>query len=154
MRRKAIIVLAITFMVTVMVASFSYLYISQILRQRITNAYESASRLTQQLAYFAGNDLPDLSSTRVDTNDPAAVRRALAEYLPMDTNILNSLESQVALLALHLRCFHRGLERQSIAPHQSSTGRQADCPQVGFSHCDDRSLPGPAPSRLQPRQSL
>jgi signal transduction histidine kinase len=97
MRRKTIIVLGITIMVTVMVAAFSYLYISQILRQRITNAYESASRLTQQLAYFAGNDLPDLSSTRIDTNDPAAVRRALAEYLPMDTNILNNLESEVAL---------------------------------------------------------
>jgi signal transduction histidine kinase len=97
MRRKTIIVLGITFMVTVMVTAFSYLYISQILRQRITYAYESASRLTQQLAYFAGNDLPDLSSTRIDTSDPAAVRRALAEYLPMDTNILNNLESDVAL---------------------------------------------------------
>jgi signal transduction histidine kinase len=97
MRRKAIIVLTITFMVTVMVAAFSYLYISQILRQRITSAYESASRLTQQLAYFAENDLPDLSSTRIDTNDPVAVRRALAEFLPMDTNLLNNLESEVAL---------------------------------------------------------
>jgi signal transduction histidine kinase len=97
MRRKTIIVLGITFMVTVTVTAFSYLYISQILRQRITNAYESASRLTQQLAYFASNDLPDLSSTRVDTNDPVAVRRALSEYLAMDTNILNSLESEIAL---------------------------------------------------------
>lgn len=97
MRRKAIIVLTITFMVTAMVTAFSYLYISQILRQRINNAYESASRLTQQLAYFAENDLPDLTSTRVDTNDPAAVRRAVAEYLPMDTNLLNNLESEVAL---------------------------------------------------------
>ncbi len=93
MRRKAIIVLAITFMVTVMVTAFSYLYISVILRQRITNAYESTNRLTQQIAYFADNDLPDLSSTRVDTNDPVAVRRALAEYLPMDTNLLNNLET-------------------------------------------------------------
>jgi signal transduction histidine kinase len=97
MRRKAIIVLAITFMVTVMVAAFSYLYISQILRQRINSTYESADRLTQQLAYFAENDLPDLSSTRVDTDDPAAVRRALSEYLPMDTNLLNNLESDTAL---------------------------------------------------------
>ena len=40
MRRKAIIVLAITFMVTVMVTAFSYLYISQILRQRINSTYE------------------------------------------------------------------------------------------------------------------
>ena len=97
MRRKAIIVLTITLMVTVMVTAFSYLYISQILRLRITNAYDSAYRLTQQLAYFAENDLPDLSSTRVDTNDPEAVRRALAEYLPMDTNLLNNLESETAL---------------------------------------------------------
>lgn len=97
MRRKAIIVLAITLLVTVMVTAFSYLYISQILRQRIDNTYESADRLTKQLAYFAENDLPDLSSTRIDTNDPAAVRRALAEYLPMDTNLLNNLESEVDL---------------------------------------------------------
>src|ERR1700686_3276935 len=97
MRRKSIIVLAITFMVTVMVTAFSYLYISQILRQRIISAYESASRLTQQLAYFAENDLPDLSSTPINTDDPAAVRRALSEYLPMDTNLLNNLESEVAL---------------------------------------------------------
>ncbi len=97
MRRKAIIVLAITLMVAVMVTAFSYLYISQILRQRITSTYESANRLTQQLAYFAENDLPDLSSTRVDTNDPVAVRRALSEYLPMDTNLLNNLESETSL---------------------------------------------------------
>ncbi|MFZ0900700.1 MAG: ATP-binding protein [Candidatus Sulfotelmatobacter sp.] len=97
MRRKAIIVFAITFMVTVMVAAFSGLYIVQILRLRITSTYESADRLTQQLAYFAENDLPDLSSTRIDTNDPKAVRAALAEYLPMDTNLQNNLESEVAL---------------------------------------------------------
>ena len=97
MRRKAIIVLTVSFMVTVMVTAFSYLYISQILRQRITSAYESANRLTQQLAYFAENDIPDLSSTRIDTSDPASVRRALADYLPMDTNLLNNLESEVAL---------------------------------------------------------
>jgi signal transduction histidine kinase len=97
MRRKAIIVLAITFMVTVMVTAFSYLYISQSLHLRINSTYDSAYSLTQQLAYFAENDLPDLSSTRVDTNDPVAVRRALAEYLPMDTNLLNNLQSEVSL---------------------------------------------------------
>jgi PAS domain S-box-containing protein len=97
MRRKVIIVLAITLMVTGMVAAFSFLYISQILRLRINSTYDSAYRLSQQLAYFAENDLPDLSSTRIDTNDPAAVRRALAEYLPMDTNLLNNLESETSL---------------------------------------------------------
>ena len=38
MRRKTKIVLAITFMVAVMVSAFSYLYISELLRQRVTTA--------------------------------------------------------------------------------------------------------------------
>jgi signal transduction histidine kinase len=97
MRRKAIIVFFITFMVTVMVTAFSYLYILQILRTSIKNTYESAYSLAQQLAYFAENDLPDLSSTRIDTDDPVAVRKALAEYLPMDTNLLNNIESETSL---------------------------------------------------------
>src|ERR1700733_1413618 len=97
MRRKVTIVLAITFMVAMIVTISSYLYVSQFLRQSINNTYDSSYRLTQQLAYFAENDLPDLSSTRIDTDDPAAVRRALAEYLPMDTNLLNNLESDTAL---------------------------------------------------------
>jgi signal transduction histidine kinase len=92
-RRKTIIVLTITFMVTIMVAAFSYLYISQILRLRIDNASETAKQLTHQLAYAAENDLPDFSSTRVDTNDPVAVRRALVEYLQTDIDLNNMLQS-------------------------------------------------------------
>jgi signal transduction histidine kinase len=97
MRRKIIIVLAITLLVTVMATAFSYFYISEILAQYINNAYDGADRLSQQLRYFAENDLPDLTSTRIDTNDPEAMRKAIAEYLPMDTNILNNLESYTAL---------------------------------------------------------
>ncbi len=95
MLRKTVIVLAITLMVAVMVAAFSYLYISQILRQRINSAYDNATHLTQTLAYIAENDVPDLTSTRVDTNNPEAMRRALMEYLPTDVNLLNNLESDV-----------------------------------------------------------
>jgi signal transduction histidine kinase len=95
MLRKTIIVLGITFMVTVMVSAFSYLYISQILRQRITNAHETATRLTQQAAYAAENDIPDFSSTRLDTTNPAVVRRALMEYLPTDVSLNNMLQSDV-----------------------------------------------------------
>jgi signal transduction histidine kinase len=97
MRRKTIIVLAITFMVTVMATASSYLYISQILRARITYAYEDALRLNQHFIYLADNDAPDFTSTRVDTNDPVAMRRAIAENLATDTNLLNNLSSAVAL---------------------------------------------------------
>jgi signal transduction histidine kinase len=93
LRRKTIIVLTITFMVTLMVSAFSYLYISQVLRLRIDNANETANQLTRQLAYAAENDLPDFSSTRIDTNDKVAVRRALVEYLQMDIDLNNMLQS-------------------------------------------------------------
>jgi signal transduction histidine kinase len=97
MRRKTIIVLAITFMVTVMATASSYLYISKVLRDRITNDYDDALRLNQHFIYLADNDIPDFTSTRVDTNDPVAMRRAIAENLALDTNLLNNLSSAVAL---------------------------------------------------------
>jgi signal transduction histidine kinase len=93
LRRKTIIVLVITLMVTVMVTAFSYLYISQILRLRIASADETATNLTHQLAYLVANAVPDFSSTTVDTNDPVAMRRALADYLETDTNLNNLLQS-------------------------------------------------------------
>ena len=107
LRRKTIIVLVITLMVTAMVSAFSYLYISQILRLRIVNAYETATSLTHQLAYAAGNAVPDFSSTAVDTSDPAAVRRALADYVQTDVDLNNLLQSDSGRLAIHLRRRHR-----------------------------------------------
>ncbi|HZQ23535.1 MAG TPA: ATP-binding protein [Terriglobales bacterium] len=96
MSRIAKIVLAITFMVAVMVSAFSYLYISQILRQRLNSAYENAGLLASQLAYAASEAIPDLSDTRIDTNNPAAVRDAIAEYLQEDPSLNNVLESIVS----------------------------------------------------------
>ena len=95
MRRKTKIVLAITFMIAVLVSGFSYLYISQVLRQRVNSASELAILYTAQLASAAANAVPDLSSTRVDTSDPAAVREATGEYLQEDQNLNNMLESVV-----------------------------------------------------------
>jgi signal transduction histidine kinase len=93
LRRKTIIVLTITLMVTLMVSAFSYLYISQILRLRIANAFETATSLTHQLAYAAGNAVPDFSSTALNTNDPVAVTRAVAEYVQTDIALNNLLQS-------------------------------------------------------------
>ena len=94
LRRKTIIVLAITLMVTAMVTAFSYLYVSQILRLRIVNAHDTASNLTQQLAFAAENVVPDFGSTKIDTSDPVAVKGALADYLGTDVNLNNLLQSE------------------------------------------------------------
>jgi signal transduction histidine kinase len=94
LRRKTIIVLVITLMVTAMVTVFSYLYVSQILRLRILNAYETATSLTHQLAYAAHNAVPDFGSTKIDVNDPSAVRRALIDYMQTDVDLNNLLQSE------------------------------------------------------------
>ena len=95
MRRKTKLVLAITFMVAVLVTAFSYVYISELLRQRVTTARESAAQLTSNLAYLAANAAPDLSSTKVDTTNPQAMRRAVGYYLGTDRDLNNFLESVV-----------------------------------------------------------
>jgi PAS domain S-box-containing protein len=95
MRRRTQIVLAITFMVAVLVSAFSYIYISQLLRQQVTTADATAANLTSNLAFLATKAAPDLSSTRVDTSNPQAVRRAIAYYLGTDRDLNNFLESVV-----------------------------------------------------------
>ena len=93
MRRKTFIVLAITIMVAALVSLFSYLYISQILRQQIITTRDTALHLTSQLTYLADRAVPDLTSTRVNTNNPESVRQAIAYYLSTDSNLNSTLES-------------------------------------------------------------
>src|SRR5580704_9730074 len=95
MRRKTQIVLAVTFMVAALVCGFSYIYVSQILRQQVTFARNSAAWINSQLAYLAANAVPDLTSTRVDTSNPVKVRRAIADYLATNLDLNTMLESVV-----------------------------------------------------------
>jgi signal transduction histidine kinase len=95
MRRKTQIVLAITFLVAALVCGFSYIYVSQILRQQVTFAHNSAAWIDSQLAYLAVNAVPDLTSTRVDTNNPVKVRQAIAYYLSTNLDLNTMLESVV-----------------------------------------------------------
>src|SRR5438876_4464495 len=95
MRRRTQIVLAVTFMVAALVTGASYLYISQILRQGINTAHDTAAYLTSQIAYTATNAAPDLSSTRVDTTNPEALRRGVAYYLGTDRDLNTMLDSVV-----------------------------------------------------------
>src|SRR6266852_6912349 len=93
MSRKFIIVLAITTLFTALVVGFSWIYLSQLLRQRLLWADETASQLTNQLEYAASKAVPNLTSTRVNTNDPKAMRAAITNFLQTDTNLNDMLES-------------------------------------------------------------
>ncbi len=95
MTRKFIIVFVITTLFTALVCGFSWIYLSQFLRQRLLWADETASQLTNQLEYAASKAVPDLTSTRIDTNNPKAMRTAITNYLQTDTNLNDMLESVV-----------------------------------------------------------
>ena len=95
MSRKFIIVLVITTLFTALVVGFSWIYLSQLLRQRLLWADETASQLTNQMEYAASKAVPDLTSTRVDTNNPKAMRAAVSKFLQTDANLNDMLESVV-----------------------------------------------------------
>jgi PAS domain S-box-containing protein len=95
MTRKFIIVMVITTLFTAMVVGFSWFYLSQLLRQRLVWADETASQLTNQLEYAAKNAVPDLTSTRVDTENPKAMRAAITNSLQTDSNLNDMLGSVV-----------------------------------------------------------
>jgi PAS domain S-box-containing protein len=93
MRRKTKIVLVITFMVAVMVSAFSYLYVSLLVRNWINRADESAKMFNLTAAYVAANAVPDLGSTRVDTDSPKAVSAAIETYMREDANLNDMIDS-------------------------------------------------------------
>jgi signal transduction histidine kinase len=96
MRRKTQIVLAITFMVTAMVSSLSYVYLSEILRQRVAYERDTANYLNSQLAHIAASEIPDFTSTHVDTSNPAKLRLAIEDYLATNLDLNTMMESAVS----------------------------------------------------------
>src|SRR5439155_6182952 len=96
MRLKTKLVLGITAMVVALVVTFSYIYLSQLMRQHIAAAYDTAALLNRELQDAASDAQPDFSSTRVDTGNQDEVRVALAEALQTDTNLNTLLDSIVA----------------------------------------------------------
>jgi len=95
MTRKLIIVFVITTLFTALVVAFSWVYLSQLLKQRLIWADETASQLTNQLEYAASKAVPDLTSTRIDTANPKVLRTAITNFLQTDTNLNEMLESVV-----------------------------------------------------------
>ena len=97
MPRKFIIVLVITTLFTTLVVAFSWIFLSQFLRQRLLWADETASTLTNQLEYAAAKAVPDLTSTRVDTANPKAMRAAITSYFQTDTDLNEMLDLSSAI---------------------------------------------------------
>src|SRR5438270_8369733 len=96
LRLKTKLVLAISTLVVAIVAAFATIYISQIVRQRVDESYNSGNFVAHQIFHSSRELLElDLSSTRVDTNNPQAVLEAAEESLQTDPGLNSLLQSIV-----------------------------------------------------------
>jgi len=95
-RLKTKLVLAISAMVFALVLALSFLYVSQLLRQRIHESYENADFISHQIYQAAKQALEeDLSNTRLDMSDPEKVHDAITEVLQSDAPVNTLLQSVV-----------------------------------------------------------
>src|SRR5215470_2379693 len=95
-RLKTKLVFAITGMVMVIVAALSALYISEVVHQRFQEADETSQLVAHQIFRVAKGALEiDLSSAKVNMNDPAQVASAIQEVFQTDYELNALLDSVV-----------------------------------------------------------
>lgn len=95
MRLKTKLVLAITGLVFLVVTVLSWLFLEQLLAQRINQSYAANDMVAHQILYGTQLALNNgLRGRQIDPNDPVALREAVAESLQHDEG-LNALLNSV-----------------------------------------------------------
>jgi PAS domain S-box-containing protein len=84
LRLKTKLVLAITGLIFVVVTALSWLFLDQLLEQRIKQSYDTDEEVAHQILYSTGIALNGLRGKVVDPNDPRALRDAVATTLQQD----------------------------------------------------------------------
>jgi PAS domain S-box-containing protein len=94
LRLKTKLVIAITGMVVAIVATLATLYISEVVRQRVHEVYAVAEVL-KDVTFAVSKPAfdVDLSSSRVDMNNPKQVENAVQDLLQSDSSMSSLLES-------------------------------------------------------------
>ena len=95
-RLKTKLVLAISGMVVALVVAFSYLYVSHLVRQRTTEAYDNATFVAKQIRESARDaSQGDATPPFAETNDPNEIKTALNKTLQADPGLTTLLQSIV-----------------------------------------------------------
>src|SRR5260370_54297 len=93
---KTKVVAAITGLVAAIVATLSALYISEVVHQRIQEAYSSSLLICDQVFAVARDALAvDLTNAKIDMHDPVQVTAAMEEVLQTDSELNALLDSAV-----------------------------------------------------------
>src|SRR5712671_4364909 len=96
LRLKTKLVLAITSMVVVVVATLSSIYISQIVKQRLDETYQNGEFVCLEVFDATRGALEaDLDPNKIDFQDPQALREAVEESLQTDAALNTVMQSTV-----------------------------------------------------------
>jgi signal transduction histidine kinase len=97
MRLKTKLVLAITGLVFLVVCTLSWIFLGQLLRQRLTQAYTANDMVAHQIAAATLRAIAtNIQAKKVDANDPKAVRAAVAAVLRGDSNLTALMNSAIS----------------------------------------------------------
>lgn len=97
MRLKTKLVVAITGLVFLVVAVFSWLYFSQLLQQHIEQSYNATDIVAHQIQFATREAIANGTRNQViDTNDPAALRSAIANAVRHDRGLDALLNSVIS----------------------------------------------------------
>jgi signal transduction histidine kinase len=96
LRLKTKLVIAITGMVAAIVATIAGFHVAEVVRQRIGEAYNTSQLTAHQIFSVARGALEaDLSSTKIDLNDPAQVAAQTEDLLQTDYELNSLIDSSV-----------------------------------------------------------
>jgi len=96
LRLKTKLVISITLMVVVIVASLAAFYIHQVVRQRVAETNSDVQAIASMTEAAAAGALEvDLSDTPIDVNDPKQVNQKLEYLLETDSAVNSLLESWI-----------------------------------------------------------
>ncbi|HEY3990164.1 MAG TPA: ATP-binding protein [Acidobacteriaceae bacterium] len=94
MRLKTKLVLAITGLVFLVVTVLSWLFLEQLLAQRISQSYAANDMVAHQILYYTQLAVTNgLRGKQIDANDPAALRAAVADALQHDQGLNEQLSA-------------------------------------------------------------
>ena len=125
LRLKTKLVFAITGMVLAIVATLSSLYISKVVHLRMKEALDTGNEIAQNIFDVARKPLEtDLSSAKIDVNDPKQVEDALGEILQSDPDLNALLESIVAYSIIIQDVAITGVDGRALVHSSPSFVRQ------------------------------
>ena len=93
MRLKTKLVLAITGLVFLVVCTLSWIFLGQLLRQRMSQAYSANDMVAHQIALATQRSVAP--SLALYANDPKALRPAVAKALRTDPAVAELLSSAI-----------------------------------------------------------